>query len=270
MNVHSMRAATLAALFATVQLVACGGGGGDDNNDDNGAAPPPPVAAPPSQPTTVSPLKALTYSVLAPAGSTDLGAAGAVSAPTTTGATLSLGALGSTVLGVDTGSGFDVTSNDYLVVARSNGSILMLCDAAPTPGTTPARAVAVASSVAQGGLAATVVTDATELAGQRLFKMADCSYVSGSGSQSQDDAATVDTLTMDVDANGNMTSNAFAATFTAAEFSALLAGGATADGTRFSAWRIDNDGEDSYVLVERGYDDPVNQIGGYVKLWLPD
>jgi hypothetical protein len=268
MNVRSMHAATLAALFATVQLVACGGGG--DGDDDAGAAPPPPAAAPPSQPTTVSPLKALTYSVLAPSGSADLGAAGAVSSPTTTGATLSLGTLGSTVLGVDTAGGFDVSSNDYLVVARSNGSILMLCDTAQTPGTTPARVVAVASSVAQGGLAATVVTDAADLAGQRFFKMADCAYVAGTGSQHQNDAATVDTLTMDIDASGNMTSNAFAATFTAAEFSALLAGGATIDGSRFSAWRIDNDGEDSYVLVERGYDDPVNQIGGYVKLWLPE
>jgi hypothetical protein len=267
MNVRSMRAATLAALFATVQLVACGGG---DDDDDAGAAPPPPAAAPPSQPTTVSPLKALTYSVLAPTGSADLGAAGAVSAPTTTGATLSLGTLGTTVLGVDTSSGFEVTSNDYLVVARANGSILMLCDAAQVPGTTPARVVAVASSVAQGGLAASAVTDATQLAGQRFFKMADCAYVDGAGSQAQNDAATVDTLTMDVDASGNMTSNAFSATFTAAEFSALLAGGTTIDGSLFTAWRIDNDGEFSFVLVERGYADPVNQIGGYVKLWLPE
>jgi hypothetical protein len=269
MKANALRAATLAVLFATVQLVACGGGGGDDD-DDVGAAPPPPVAAPPAQPQTISPLKALTYDVLTPTGSTDLGAAGAVSAPTASGATLSLGALGQTVLGVDTNGGFHVTSNDYLVVSRANGSVLMLCDATQTPGTSPARVVAVASSVAEGGLAATAVTDATQLAGQRFFKMADCTYVSGAGSQAQNDAATAETLTMDVDASGNMTSNAFTATFTAAEFSALLAGGATIDGSQFTAWRIVDDGVSSYVLVERGYDDPVNQIGGYVKLWLPE
>ena len=269
MKTNAMRAATLAALFATVQLAACGGGGGDDN-DDAGAAPPPPVAAPPAQPQTISPLKALTYSVLTPSGSADLGAAGAVSAPTASGATLSLGNLGQTVLGVDTGGGFHVTSNDYLVVSRANGSVLMLCDATPTPGSSPARVVAVASSVAQGGLAATAVTDATQLAGERFFKLADCAYASGTGSQQQNAAADAQTLSMDFDASGNMSSDAMVATYTAAEFSALLGGATASDGSRFSAWRIDNAGVASYVLVERGYADPVTAAGGYVRLWLPE
>jgi hypothetical protein len=267
------RSAVLAALFAAAaQLAACGG------NDNDTAAAPAPVATPAPAPapaptpaptptptaTTISPLKVLTYTLADQNGATPADA-GQVSAPTTGGATLSLGAQGAIVLTVDTSnSGFVVTTPDYTVVNRYAGSVMMLCDATTTPGATTARYVAVAASVAEGGTAPVALTSAAELAGLRFFKLSDCAYQSGSGNQGQNTAAAADTLFLEFDGNGNATSNASEVNYSASQFSAMLAGGAP-----FAAYRFTIDGQPRTVIVERGRYDAADAASGFVKLWLP-
>jgi hypothetical protein len=282
MSITFSRAAVLAALFAAVQLAACGG---NDNSAAPTAAPvaapspspaPAPVTTPPAAPlppaaavVTISPLKTLTYALTGPAAAG--GDAGQVSAATASGATLSLGAAGQIVLAVDSSnSGFVVTTPDYLVVNRFAGSLLMLCDAAATPGTSAARYVAIATSVAAGGVAAEAVTRADALAGLRFFKLSDCAYQSGNGSQGQNTAADADSLVLEFDRSGNASSNASTTTYSAAEFSDLLANGTTtADGTHFAAYRFTIDGQPRTVIFERGRYDAGDAASGFVRLWLP-
>jgi hypothetical protein len=277
MSKLSSRTAVLAALFAAAQLAACGG------NDNDAAPAPAPVAspapaqtppAPPTAPpvTTISPLKVLTYSVAGQADGTAPAGAGQVSAPSTTGATLSLGAQGSIVLTVDSSNGFVITTPDYHVVNRYAGSVLMLCDAATTPGTSAARYVAVAASVAEGGGAPAAVTSAAALAGLRLFKLSDCSYQSANGSQGQNTAADADSLFLEFDSNGNTSSNASDVTYSAAQFSALLASGQNGPndtGAQFAAYRFTIDSQPRTVIVERGRYDAADAATAFVRLWLP-
>jgi hypothetical protein len=282
----SSRAAALAALFTAVQLAAaCGGGDDDTSAAVTGSAPvaaPSPAASPAeapaaaptpaSAPTTISPLKTLLYSVQHPADSSiDFSGAGAVSDPTTEGATLSLGAAGSIVLTVDrSGGGFAISTPGHTVVSRFAGSLLMLCDdATATPGDGTGRLVAVAQSVAEGGIAAEAVTDATALAGLRFYKLANCSYQSAQGPQGQHSAADGDTLHLAFDAEGNATSNAFAPGFSAAQFSAVLTDGTAIGGMRFTAWRFIVDGQVQYALVERMEADATLGLPSMVQLWLP-
>ncbi len=289
MSITSSRSAVLAALFAAAQLAACGGS--DNNNDAAPAAAPvaspapaptpapepaptppaaPSPAAPPAAPVTISPLKVLTYAVTgqAAAASSD---AGTVSGPTANGATLSLGDQGTVVFTVDSsGNGLVLTTPDYLAVNRFAGSVLMLCDATATPGATTARYVAVAASVAEGGVAAEVVISASALAGQRLFKLADCAYQSVGGSQGQHAAADENSLYLEFDSSGNASSNASTTTHSAAQFSELLANGAaTAEGSHFAAYRFTIDGRPRMVIVERGLYDVADAASGFVRLWLP-
>jgi hypothetical protein len=270
MSILSSRTAVLATLFAAAQLAACGG---NDNNDPAPApvASPAPAPAPaPAAPvTTISPLKTLTYAVTGQASGTAPAAAGQVSEPTTSGATLSLGDRGQIVLTVDNSNGFVITTPGYYVFNRYAGSVLMLCDAATTPGTSTARLVAVAQSVAAGGAAPEAVTSAAALAGSRFYKLANCSYQSASGSQGQNTAADADSLHLDFDAAGNATSNAMTMTFTAAEFSDMLANGSNIAGLSFTAWRFTIDGQPRTVLFERSDYDAVTQTPGIVQLWLP-
>jgi hypothetical protein len=259
----SSRNAVLAALFAAAQLAACGG------NDNDTAAAPAPVATPAPTPaptaTTISPIKVLTYTVSGQADGAMSAGAGQVSAPTTTGATLRLGAQGAIVLTVDTSNnGFVVMTPDYAVVNRYAGSVLMLCDATTTPGATAARYVAVAASVAEGGAAPVALTSAAALAGLRLFKLSDCAYQSGSGSQRQNTAADADTLFLEFDSSGNASSNASEVNYSASQFSAMLASGA-----QFAAYRFMIDGQSRTVIVERGRYDAADAASGFVKLWLP-
>jgi hypothetical protein len=263
----SSRNAVLAALFAAAQLAACGG------NDNDTAAAPAPVATPAPTPsptpaptaTTISPIKVLTYAISGQADGAMSAGAGQVSAPTTTGATLPLGAQGAIVLTVDTSNnGFVITTPNYAVVNRYAGSVLMLCDATTTPGTTAARYVAVAASVAEGGAAPVALTSAAALAGLRFFKLSDCAYQSGSGSQGQNTAADADTLFLEFDSSGNASSNASDVNYSAAQFSAMLA-----SGSQFAAWRFTISGQPRTVLVERGRYDAADAGSGFVKLWLP-
>ena len=130
------------------------------------------------------------------------------------GATLSLGAQGQIVLTVDSSSnGFVISTPGYDVFNRYAGSVLMLCDAATTPGTSTSRYVAVAASVATGGAAAEAVTNAAALAG-KLLQVCQCSYPSANGSQEQNTAADSTTLRLDFDTAGNATSNAISMTYT--------------------------------------------------------
>ena len=271
-SILSSRSAVLAALFAAAQLAACGG------NDNNPAPAPAPVAAPAPSPaptppappvTTVSPLKTLAYAVTAPADGTTPGAAGQVSEPTANGATLSLGDRGPIVLTVDSSNGFAMTTPDFYVFNRYAGSVLMLCDATTTPGASAVRYVAVAQSVAEGGVAPEAVTSAADLAGLRFFKLFNCAYQSPNGSQDQNTAADANTLHLEFDAGGNAASNATTTTYTAAEFSDMLANGSSVAGSGFSAWRFMIDGQPRIVLVERGDYDAVNQSAGSLRLWLP-
>jgi len=281
MSMLSSRAAVLAALFATAQLAACGG-----SDSDTAPAPapvaapapspaptppaPPPPPPPPAPPvTTISPLKTLAYAITGQANGTTPAAAGQVSEPTANGATLALGDPGQIVLTVDSSNGFVITTPGYYVFNRYGGSVLMLCDAATTPGTSTARFVAVARSVAEGGVAPEAVTDSAALAGLRFYKLSNCSYQSGAGSQDQNTAADGDSLRLDFDSAGNASSNAMSTTFTAAEFSDMLANGSSVAGLGFSAWRFTIDGQPRIVLVERSDYDAVNQTPGIVQLWLP-
>jgi hypothetical protein len=271
-NLYS-RAAVLAVLFAAAQLAACGG----SDNDQAPAAPPvaspaptpPAPPSPPAAPVTISPLKTLAYTVTVPDDGTTPGASGQVSDPTANGATLSLGAPGQIVLTVDNSNGFVITTPDYHVFNRYAGSVLMLCDAATTPGTTTSRFVAVAQSVAEGGVAPEAVTSAAALAGMQFYKLSNCAYQSAAGSQDQNTAADDATLRLDFDSAGNATSNAMAMTYTAAEFSDMLANGTSVGGLAFTAWRFTIDGQPRNVLVERSAYDAVNQSPGMVQLWLP-
>lgn len=265
MSKLSSRSAVLAALFAAAQLAGCGG------NDSDTSSAAPPVAAPAPTPTatpavtTISPLKALTYTIAAQADGPSGEGAGQVSAPTASGATLSLGAQGAIVLTVDSSdNGFVITTPDYSVVNRYAGSVLMLCDATTTPGTTAARYVAVAASVAQGGTAAEALTSATALAGLRFFKLSDCAYQSGSGHQGQNTAADADTLFLEFDGSGKASSNASDVNYSAAQFSAMLANGAP-----FAAYRFTVDGQPRTVIVERGRYDAADAASSFVRLWLP-
>jgi hypothetical protein len=272
MSSLSSRTAVLAALFAAAQLAACGG---NDNEPAPTPAPvgspaptpPPPPPAPPV--TTISPLKILSYAVTGQADGTPPATSGQVSEPTTSGATLALGAQGQIVLTVDSSNGFVITAPGYYVFNRYAGSVLMLCDAATTPGTSTARYVAVAASVAEGGVAPEAVTNAAALAGQRFYKLSNCAYQSASGSQDQNTAADASSLHLDFDATGNATSTAMSTTYTAAEFSDMLANGTSVAGLGFTAWRFTIDGQPRIVLVERGDYDAVNQTPGMVQLWLP-
>ena len=277
MSILSSRAAMLAALFAAAQLAACGG---NDNDPAPAAAPvalpaptppaPPPPPPPPAPVTTISPLKTLAYAVTGQANGTTPAAAGQVSEPTANGATLTLGDPGPIVLTVDSSSnGFVITTPGYYVFNRYAGSVLMLCDAAATPGTSTARYVAVAQSVAEGGVAPEAVTSAAVLAGMGFYKLANCAYQSPSGSQDQNTAADDATLRLVFDADGNASSNAMETTYTAAEFSDMLANGSSVAGLSFTAWRFTIDGQPRIVLVERSDYDAVNQAPGMVQLWLP-
>jgi hypothetical protein len=185
------------------------------------------------------------------------------------GATLSLGAQGEIVLTVDSSNGFVITTPGYYVFSRYAGSVLMLCDATTTPGTSTTRYVAVASSVAAGGVAPEAVTSAAALVGLRFYKLFNCSYQSASGSQDQNAAANADSLHLDFDAAGNATSNAFTTTYAAAEFSDMLAHGSSVAGSGFAAYRFMIDGQSRIVLVEHSDYDAVNQSPGTVRLWLP-
>jgi hypothetical protein len=288
MSILSSRAAVLAALFTAAQLAACGG-----NDTDTGAAAPAPVAspapapapaptppAPPAPPTTtptpvtVSPLKALRYTLQGPAdsgsGSGSDSGAGEVGAPTASGATLSLSGQRQITLVVDSSSnGFAITSPDYYVVSRYAGSVLMLCDPTTAAGTTTARYVAVASVAAQGGVAAEAVTSASALAGLRFFKLSNCSYQSGDGSQGQHIAADAESLQLEFDAGGNASSNALASGYSAAQFSDMLANRSSVDGSRFAAYRFMVDGQPRFVLVEHGTYDASIPGATFVRLWLP-
>lgn len=275
MSKLTSRHAVLAALFAATQLAACGG------SDADTAAAPAPVAAPaptppapppppPATVTTISPLKVLTYTIAGQADGASPAGPAQVSAPSTSGATLPLGAQGAAVLSVDTSNnGFVITTPDYAVVNRYAGSVLMLCDAATTPGTTAARYVAVAASVAEGGTAPEAVTSATALAGLRFFKLSDCAYQSGTGNQGQNAAADADTLFLEFDGSGNASSNGSDINYSAAQFSAMLASGPSAAGAQFAAWRFTIDGQPRTVIVERGRYDAADAASGFVRLWLP-
>jgi hypothetical protein len=281
MSILSSRAAALAALFAAAQLAACGG---NDTEKATATAAPAPVAspapapapttpAPPATnplPVTGSPLKALQYTLQGPGDGNGDSSAGQVGAPTASSATLSLSGGRQTTLAVDTSNnGFAITSPDYYVVNRYAGAVLMLCDPTTAPGTTTAHYVAVASVAAQGGVAAEAVTSASALAGMRFFKLSNCSYQSGNGSQGQHDAANADTLQLEFDAGGNASSTALAGSYSAAQFSDMLASGSMLDGARFTAYRFMVDGQPQFALVERGTYDASNPDATFVRLWLP-
>jgi hypothetical protein len=220
--------------------------------------------------TTISPLKVLAYTIAGQADGVVSADAGQVNAPTASGATLPLGAQGAVVLTVDrSNSGFVITTPNYTVVNRYAGSVLMLCDVATTPGTTAARYVAVAASVADGGVAPEALTSAAALAGLRFFKLSDCAYQSGSGSQGQNTAANAETLFLEFDGNGNASSNASEARYSAAQFSAMLTQGPNDAGSQFTAYRFTIDGQSRSVIVERGRYDAANAATAFVRLWLP-
>ncbi len=164
---------------------------------------------------------------------------------------------------------FGIAAPGFYVFNRYAGSVLMLCDRGTTPGTTTTRYVAVAQSVAEGGVAPEAVTSAAALAGMRFYKLFNCAYQSANGSQDQNAAADNATLRLEFDTAGNATSNAMSMTFTAAEFSDMLVNGSSVAGLRFTAWRFTIDGQPRVVLVERSDYDTVNQTPGMVQLWLP-
>ena len=58
-------------------------------------------------------------------------------------------------------------------------------------------------------------------------------------------------------------------TYTAAEFSDMLATGSSVGGLGFTAWRFTINGQPRIVLVERSAYDAVKQTPAMVLLWLP-
>lgn len=202
--------------------------------------------------------------------------AGALSNPTASGATLSLGNRGQTTLTVTGTAPFAMSaaSADFRVWARHDGSLAMLCDPASTPGATSSRYALVAATVASGGAATTQLVQAASLAGKTLYQFAHCSYMGASGSQNQDTAHDANTVSLSFDATGNATrSNAAPGEgpyFVDTALDLQLGGGTVVNGRSVSAFRISSGGTERYVVIERtGYDE-IGFIEGSLTLWVDD
>ena len=203
---------------------------------------------------------------------------GAVTDRTASGGTLDLGATtaggahASTHLDVVDATSFSMTASalDFQVVNRLQAGVLMLCDAATTPGSSPARYVAVALQADSGGAVATTITDVGALAGKTFYELRDCVYADIAGnSQGQSVAHDAQTNSLSVAAGGDVNIASIGSAYSAAHMELML-GGTVYNGHRFSAFRFTFGGAERIVLVEQIWFDEMSPVVGAVKLWLQD
>lgn len=204
--------------------------------------------------------------------------AGAVTDRTAAGGTLDLGATTNggahafTHLEVVDATSFSMTASaaDFHVVNRLQGGVLMLCDATTTPGSSLARYVAVALQADSGGSAATAVTDVAVLAGKKFYELRDCAYAdTAGGSQGQSAAHDVQTNSLSIAANGDVSIASIGAAYSAANLQLML-NGTVYNSHRFSAFSFTSGGTERIVLVEQVWFDELSPVAGAVKLWLQD
>ncbi len=264
-----MKTIACMAVLSVLGLAGCGGGGGSSGGGGGGGGG-----------GTSSTLKPSAYTVFKNGQEATLSGAGAMSARTTSGGTLSLGADGNTALSVTDATTFAMTASNtnYQVVNRRDGAVLMLCDplaAGGNPGDTLARYVAFATNSATADTQGTQVTNAAELAGKSFYEIDECSYVNEDlSSQQQNSAPTARTLEYRADGSGKLRgSNGLV--FDAATMTSFLNGTPSVDGQGrkfwFSAYEFTVGGEQKIYFAIRG-EPNVNVPGdvGFVALWTDD
>jgi hypothetical protein len=165
--------------------------------------PEPPPADPPAPPAPL--LKPTSYAVLHRYDGQPLNDGGTWYGLVTAGGTLSLGVRGGTTLSVTSTSPFVMTAEntDFRVFSRYEGSLLMLCDPAEIPGSSPSRFALAADAVADGGVSGAYVIDQSELKGRTFYRVENCSYASATGIQHQDVAHDSTTHTLVFDDKGD-------------------------------------------------------------------
>ncbi len=271
-----MKKKTLAvALCAVFVLAACGGGDGNGGSSSSGS----PSNGGTSSggggnggSTTTSSLKPTQYTLYKPGTQDALsGGAGTVSNATANGGTLSLD-VGNTVLTVTDPAQFSMSASGYYITNRAQGSVIMLCDSGSTLGSnTKSRYVGAALTTSDGTNQAVQVTNSADLAGQTLYNMEDCSYQNNAGNpQGQNSAPDSSTSNVKVDASGNATFSNGTPALTAAQFTALLSGGAvqgSQNKTYFTAYKVGTGASAKYVIVERGIPNTTANVG-YVGMWI--
>lgn len=278
-----MKKKTLAvALCAVFVLAACGGGDGNGGSSNGGSPTNGGTNSGGSTSgggnggsTTTSSLKPTQYTLYKPGTQSALsGGAGTVSNATANGGTLSLD-VGNTVLTVTDPAQFSMSASSYYITNRAQGSVIMLCDSLPSGGTvgtnTKSRYVGAAITTSDGTNQAVQVTNSADLAGQTLYNMEDCSYQNNAGSpQGQNSAPDSSTSSVKVDASGNATFSNGTPAMTAAQFNALLTGGAvqgSQNKTYFTAYKVGTGASAKYVILERGIPNTTTNVG-YVGMWI--
>ncbi|MHA6860391.1 hypothetical protein [Ralstonia pseudosolanacearum] len=270
-----MKKNTLAVLLgAVVVLAACGGGGSNGNGSSNGGGTNSGGTTSGGNSggsTTTSSLKPTQYSLYKYAGLSALsGGAGKVAND----GTLTLDS-GNTVLTVTNATDFSMSASGYYITNRASGSIIMLCDSLPNNGTvgtgTKSRYVGVAISTTDFSNQAVQLYSGTDLAGQTLYNVEDCSYQNTSGNpEGQNNAPTASTSSMTVDASGNATFNNGTTAVSAAQWNNLLAGApvTTNNGsTYFTAYKVGTGATAKTIIIERGIPTDTTKQG-YVGMWI--
>ena len=219
-----------------------------------------------------------TYTVYKTGQQDPLSGAGAISSPTASGGTLSLGADGSTTLRVAGTAAYAMTAAmpNYYTVNRRNGALVMLCDplaVASKPGFTHAQYVAIATSSAAPETQGVAVTNATELAGKSFYEVDECSYVKDDGvftSEGQNSAPSGATLEIRFDASGNARNTL--GSFDTATFTGFLNGTPFVDAKGrniwFSAYKFNSGSEQKIYFAIRI--EPFGGDQGYVVAWTDD
>lgn len=271
-----MKKNTLAVLIsAVVVLAACGGGGSNGNNgSSNGTGTSSggsTTGGNSGGSTASSSLKPTQYSLYKYAGQSALsGGAGKVA----TDGTLTLDS-GNTVLTVTNATDFSMSATGFYVTNRAQGSILMLCDSLPSNGTvgtgTKSRYVGVATTTTDASNQAVQLYNGTDLAGQTLYNVEDCSYQNTSGNpEGQNNAPDAQTASITVDANGNASFNNGTTAVSAPQWNNLLAGTPVTSSngsTYFSAYKVGSGATAKTIIIERGIPTDTTKQG-YVGMWI--
>ena len=253
-----MKSIACIAVLSVLALSGCGGGGGGGG--------------------TNSTLKPTGYTLFKHGQEASLSGAGAMSARTASGGTLSLGADGNSTLAVTDAATFAMTASNtnYQVVNRRNGAVLMLCDplaAGGNPGDTFARYVAFATNAATADTQGTPVTNAADLAGKSFYAMNECSYSNDSSApQQQNSAPNGGTLEYRVDAAGNVRGSN-GAVWDAAMMTGFLNGTPLVLQGRniwFSAYKFTIGAEQKVYFALRGEPSGNASDQGFVELWTDD
>lgn len=220
-----------------------------------------------------------TYTIYKTGQQAALSGAGAISSPTASGGTLSLGADGNTALAVagTTDFAMTATNRNFYTVNRRSGAVLMLCDplaVADKPGFTHAQYVAIATHSATPDTQGVLVTSAAELAGKSFHEIDECSYVKDDGiftPEQQNRAPSGATLEHRFDASGNLRSSD-GLFVDAATFTGHLNGTPFVDGKGrniwFSAYKFTVGSEQKIYFAIRI--EPFGGDQGYVVAWTDD